>query len=153
MRIAIPIVPIELEITARRRVTPYRIRVRTLLIIVAAVAVIVYLCLPFSTADRELMARYELLGNNQPKPDLTKSEVINRIGPPSTTRIPGPNMCVEYTWVAHFDRPLSHQVFELGLQLDPRDEQVAAWKLDKTEYQGLTLILYRVGRLLQRMSF
>jgi hypothetical protein len=37
--------------------------------------------------------------------------------------------------------------------IDPRDDLVAARKLDKAEYQGLALIWYRVERLLQRMSF
>jgi hypothetical protein len=33
MKITVPFIPIELEIAARRRTGPYRIRVRTLLII------------------------------------------------------------------------------------------------------------------------
>jgi len=62
MRIQIPLMPIEFEITARRRTEPIRFRVRTLMIAVGLVAVVVYLLLPLSEADRRLMARYEQLG-------------------------------------------------------------------------------------------
>jgi hypothetical protein len=153
MKIAIPFLPIEIEITARRRTRPFRIRVRTLLIMVAIVAFTVYLLLPFSAADRDLMARYERIGDNQPKDGLTKAQVISQIGAPSAASIPTPNMCADYTWVAHFDRPLSHQVFELGLSIDPDTDLVAAWGLDKKEYQGLDLIRFRIGRCLEKIGF
>jgi hypothetical protein len=153
MTIRIPFVPIEFEITARRRTGPFRVRVRTLLIAVAVVAVLVYLLLPFSAADRELMARYEQLGNDQPKIDLMKDQVISQIGPPSAVGTPLPNHCLDYTWVAHFDRPLEHRQFTLNLAIDPDNDQVAAWGLSKRECQGLELIWYRIGRLLENIGF
>jgi hypothetical protein len=123
------------------------------LVVVAAVAVMVYFCLPFSTADRVLMARYEWLANNDPKPDLTKDQVIRQIGPPASVGTPVPNTCVDYTWMAQFDRPLSHQTFELGLSIDPDSDLVAAWMLNKREYQGIELVWYRLGRLLEGIGF
>jgi hypothetical protein len=154
MRIRIPLVPIEFEITARRRTGPIRFRVRTLMIAVALLAVVVYLLLPLSAADQQLMDVYEKLGDNQPKPGLTKEQVISQIGPPSRTDIPTtPNTCHGYIWVAHFDRPTSYQEFELHLQIDPKTDLVAAWGLHKTEYQGLELILFRIGQLLNRIGF
>jgi hypothetical protein len=153
MRIAIPFIPIELELTARRRRDAYRVRLRTLLMIVAGATLMVYFCLPFSTADCVLMARYEWLANNEPKPDLTKDEVIRQIGPPASVGTPVPNTCVDYTWMAQFDRPFSHQTFELGLSIDPYTSLVAAWRLNKREYQGIELLWYRLGHLLEAIGF
>ena len=62
MIIRIPFFPIEFEFIARRRTGPFRIRLRTLLIATAVVAVIIYLFLPLSPADRRLRAIYEHLG-------------------------------------------------------------------------------------------
>lgn len=152
MKIRIPLVPIELEITVRRRTELFRFRVRTLMITVAVVAVIVYLLLPYSPADRRFMAMYERLGNNEPKPDLTKDQVISQIGQPSSMGRPAPNTCIDYIWVAQFDRPMSHQEFELNLAIDPGTDLVAAWELKKTEYQGLELIWFRMRRLLERIK-
>jgi hypothetical protein len=50
MRISFPVVPIEIEINARRRTEPIRFRVRTLMITVALMAIVVYLLLPLSAA-------------------------------------------------------------------------------------------------------
>lgn len=61
MIIRIPLFPIEFEFIARRRTRPFRIRLRTLLIVTAVVAVIIYLFLPLSPADRRLRAIYEHL--------------------------------------------------------------------------------------------
>ncbi len=150
MTIRIPFVPIEFEISARRRTAPFRVRVRTLMITVAVVAVIVYLSLPFSAADQQLMTRYEQLGNGPSKDGLTKDQVISQIGRPSSAGIPGPKHCFEYNWEAQFDRPLSHVEYRLGVSIDPDTGDVLAWgPLDKTEYQGLDLVWYRLGRLLE----
>jgi hypothetical protein len=153
MKITIPFVPIELEITARRRTGAFRIPVKTALIIVAVIAAITHLCLPFSATDRELMARYERLANNEPKPDLTKDEVTRQIGTPSAVGTPVRNSCVDYKWVAHFDRPLNHQVFELSLAIDPHSDLVAGWMLNKTEFQGIELAWYRLERLIEWIGF
>jgi len=152
MKIRIPVVPIELEITARRRTEPFRFRVRTLLFAVAVMAIIIYLSLPYSPADRRLMAMYERLGNNEPKPGLTKDQVISQIGQPSSMSRPAPNTCIDHIWIAHFDRPMSHQEFELNLAIDPDTDLVAAWGSQKTEYQGLELIWFRMRRLLERIN-
>ena len=137
MRIIFPLVPSELEISARKRTQPFRFGVRSLMITVAVVAIVVYLLLPLSAADRRLMANYERLGNTDPKPDLTKAKVIRQIGPPSRCNIPTtPKTCTDYVWVARFDRPLSYQEFELNLAIDPDTDLVAAWGLTKKEYEG-----------------
>ncbi len=150
MTIRIPFVPIEFEISARRRTAPFRVRVRTLMITVAVVAVIVYLSLPFSAADQQLMTRYEQLGNGPSKDGLTKDQVISQIGRPSSAGIPGPKHCFEYNWEAQFDRPLSHVEYRLGVSIDPDTGDVLAWgPLDKTEYQGLDLVWYRLGGCLR----
>jgi hypothetical protein len=150
MTIRIPFVPIELEIIARRRTRPYRVRVRTLMIMVAVVAIIVYLGLPFTAADRQLMARYEQLGKGPSEDGLTMAQVISQIGRPSSAEIPGPKHCFDYNWEAHFDRPLSHVEYKLGFSIEPGTGEVLAWgPLDKTEYQGLDLVWYRLGRLLE----
>ena len=100
MKIRIPLVPIEFEITVRRRTEPIRFRVRTLMIVVALVALAVYLLLPLSAADQRLMAMYEQLGDNQPKAYLTKADVISQIGPPTRIDIPTtPKHCHDYIWV------------------------------------------------------
>jgi hypothetical protein len=148
MTIRIPFVPIEFEITARRRTGPFRVRVRTLLLTVALLAVVLYLLLPFSPTDRRLMATYEQLADNEPKVGLTREQVISRIGPPSSIGPQSPKQCVDYTWVAHFDRPMSHREFALNLAIDPDTDLVAAWGLFKREYQGIDLIWFRLGQLL-----
>jgi hypothetical protein len=149
MRLGIPFVPIELEIAVRRRTRPFQIRVRTLLLSVAVVAITVYLVLPFSPADERLMARYESYGNIDYKLELTKNDVINELGPPASVTKGAPNRCDDYTWVARFDRPMSHQEFELGLSIDPTDGIVLACGLHKTEYQDLELLRFRVRQLLK----
>jgi hypothetical protein len=132
MRIAFPFVPTEFEIKARRRTEPFRFRVRTLMITVAMVAIVVYLRLPLSAADQRLMAIYEQLGNTNPKIDLTRAKVISQIGPPSRCNVPTtPNTCTDYIWVAHFDRPMNYQEFELNLAIDPTTDLVAGWGLSK----------------------
>jgi hypothetical protein len=110
MKIGFPLLPIEFEIKARRRTEPFRFRVRTLMITVAVTAFVAYRLLPLSAADQRLMAIYERLGNTDPKPGLTKAEVIRRIGAPSSCKIPTtPRTRTDYTWVARFKRPLSYQ--------------------------------------------
>jgi hypothetical protein len=146
MKISFPLVPIEFEIKARRRAEPIRFRVRTLMITVALMAIVVYLLLPLSAADQRLMASYEQLGSSNPKSDLTKAKVISQIGPPSRCDVPTkPNTCIDYIWVAHFDRPMCYQEFELNLAIDPNTDSVAAWGLRKKEYKGIELILFRMG--------
>jgi len=156
MRIKIPLVPIEFEITARRRTEPIRFRVRTLMIAVALVALVVYLLLPLSAADQRLMDLYEQLGGQQiheAKPYLTKEEVISMIGPPSSVDTPTtPKTCIDHIWVAQFDRPMSYQEFKLNLAIDPDTDLVAGWGLRKTEYQGLELILFRITQLMGRIG-
>ena len=153
MKLTFPLVPIEIEITARRRTEPFRFRVRTLLIIVAVVAVIMYLLRPFSAHDQRLMALYEKIGNHpDPENALTRAEVIRLIGPPTSVAFPA-NQSAECSWVAHFDSPMNHQQFELNLSYDPSDDMVVAQGLYKTEYQGLDLLLYRLDRLLTRIRF
>ncbi len=153
MRISFPLVPIEFEINARRRTEPFRFRVRTLMITVAVTALTVYRLLPLSAADQRLMAIYEQLGNTDPKPGLTKAEVIRRIGPPSSCNIPTtPRTCTDYTWVARLKRPLSYQEFELNLAIDPDTDLVAAWGLNKKQYEGIDLILFRIGQLMRRIG-
>lgn len=152
MKITFPFVPIEIEITARRRTEPFRFRVRTLLIVVAVVAVIMYLFRPFSAADQRLMALYERIGDHpDPEHPLTSAQVISLIGPPSSMSSPA-NQCGDYTWIAHFDSPLNHQDFELGLSIDPGTDMVVARGLFKTEYQGLELFCYRIQRLLDSIG-
>jgi len=153
MRITIPLVPIEFEIIARRRTEPIRFRVRTLMIAVALVAIVVYLLLPLSAADRRLMAIYEELGGTKQNFDMTREQVISQIGPPLRVNIPTtPNTCHDYTWVAHFDRPMSYQEFKLNLAIDPDSDLVAGWGLYKTEYQGFELILMRITQLMSRIG-
>jgi hypothetical protein len=153
MKITFPLVPIEIEITARRRTERFRVRVRTLMILVAVVATVVYLLLPLSTADQRRMVIFEQLANTDPKPGLTMAQVVSQIGPPTMCDIPpSPNSCTGYVWVAHFVRPMSYQEFELRLSIDPDTDLVAAWGLDKKEYQGLELILFRIGQLMGRIG-
>ncbi len=153
MKISFPLIPFEIEITGRRRTQPIRFRVRTLMIAVAIVAAIVYLLLPLSAADQRLMAIYEQLGNPDPKAELTMAHVVSQIGPPTRCdEPPGPNHCAGYVWVAHFETPMSYQEFELGLSIDPDDDMVVAWGLNKTEYQGLNLIFLRIEQLMSRIG-
>ena len=60
MRIIFPLVPIEFEITARTRTQPFRFGVRSLMIAVAAIGIVVYLLLPLSTADQQLISQVRL---------------------------------------------------------------------------------------------
>jgi hypothetical protein len=152
MRIIFPLVPIEFEITARKRTQPFRFGVRSLMIAVAAIAIVVYLLLPLSAADQRLMSIYEQLGNSEPKANLTSAQVISQIGPPSGIGTRTPKTCTPYTWVVHFDRPASHKEFELNLQIDPDTDLVAAWGLNKKEYEGLDLISFRLAQLLGRVG-
>jgi hypothetical protein len=58
--------------------------------------------------------------------------VISQIGPPSRCNVPTtPNTCTDYIWVAHFDRPMNYQEFELNLAIDPTTDLVAGWGLSK----------------------
>ncbi len=149
MKIHLPIIPIVFEITARRRTEPFRFRMRPFMAAVGLVALIVYLFLPLSAADQRLMAAYEQLGNTDPKPDLTRAQVIGKIGSPATCVIPTtPNTCTDFTWVARFETPLSYQELQLNLAIDPKTDLVAAWGLQKNEYRGLDLILFRIGQAL-----
>ena len=153
MRISFPLLPIELEIKARRRTEPFRFRLRTLMITVAVTAFVAYLLLPLSVADQRLMAIYEQLGNTDPEPGLTKAEVIRRIGPPSSCDIRTTSRtCINYTWVARFKRPMSYQEFELNLAIDPDTDLVAAWGLTKKQYEGTDLILFRIGQSMRRIG-
>jgi hypothetical protein len=152
MRIIFPLVPIEFEISARKRTQPFRFGLRSLMIAVVAIAIVVYLLLPLSEADQRLMSLYEQLGNNEPKAYLTSAKVIGQIGLPSSIGTPTPKQCTEYTWVAHFDRPASHREFELNLAIDPDTDLVAAWGLNKKVYEGLDLIWFRLAQLLGRVG-
>ena len=153
MKISFPLVPIEFEISVRRRTEPFRFQVRTLMITVAVVAAVVYLLLPLSAADQRLMVIYEQLGNTDPKIDLTRAKVIKQIGPPSRCNTPTtPNRCTDYTWVACFETPMSYQEFTLNLAIDPDTDLVAAWGLSKKEYTGIELILFRTEQLLRRIG-
>jgi hypothetical protein len=120
------------------------------MIAVVAIAIVIYLLLPLSAADQRLMSVYEQLGNNEPKANLTSAQVISQIGPPSRIGTRTPKQCTTYTWVAHFDRPASHKEFELNLAIDPDTDLVAAWGLNKKEYEGLDLIFFRLARLVGR---
>jgi hypothetical protein len=95
MKVLFPLVPVEFEITARKRTQPFRFGVRSLLIAVAAIAIVVYLLLPLSAADQRLMSIYEQLGNTEPKGDLTRAQVISRIGPPSSIGTRTPKECTD----------------------------------------------------------
>ena len=153
MRIKFPLVPIEFEIKSWRRTEPLRFRVRTLMIMVAVMAMVAYLLLPLSAADQRLMAIYEHLANSDPKPKLTKAKVVDQIGPPSRSDVPATsNTCTVYTWVAHFDRPMSYQEFELSLAVDPHTDLVAGWGLRRKEYQGVALILLRIRQMISRIG-
>jgi hypothetical protein len=154
MKLTLPLVPIELEISVRRRTAPFRIRVRSLMLIVAIVATIIYVNLPLSAADQRLMATYEQLADTNSKPNLTMADVVRQIGPPARCDSPpAPNSCTGYVWVARFECPASYQEYELGLSIDPHTDLVAGWGLNKTEYQGFELILFRIGRLMARLGF
>ena len=152
MRIIFPLVAIEFEIKARKRTQPFRFGVRSLMIAVIPIAIVVYLLLPLSAADQRLMSIYEQLGNNEPKANLSSTQVISQIGPPSGIGTRTPKQCTPYTWVAQFDRPASHKEFELNLQIDPDTDLVAAWGLNEKEYEGLDLIWFRLARLLGRVG-
>jgi hypothetical protein len=153
MKIMIPLLPIEFEITVRRRTEPIRFRVRTLMIAVGLVAFVVYLLLPLSEADRQLMARYEQLGpfTIDYSKDLTRAEINSMIGPPTRVDV-RPNTCPDYIWVARFETALSFQEFELGLSIDSNTDTVTASGLNKTEYQGLQLICFRIEQLMRRIG-
>ncbi len=156
MVIRIPLIPVEFEIVARRRTEPIPFGVRTLMIMVALAAMVVYLLLPMSAADQRLMADYEQLGDQEihlKEPHLTKERVISMIGPPARALPTTPNTCHDYVWIAHFDTPMCYQEFELNLAIDPDTDHVAAWGLNKTEYRGLELILFRITQLLGRAGF
>ena len=98
------------------------------------------------------MVLYEKIGDHpDPENPLTSAQVISLIGPPSSMSSPA-NQCGDYTWIAHFDSPLNHQDFELGLSIDPGTDMVVARGLFKTEYQGLELFCYRIQRLLDSIG-
>jgi hypothetical protein len=123
------------------------------MIVTAIAAVIVYLNLPLSLADRRLMATYELLGNNEPEKTMTKSQIISELGPPSSSEIV-PKMAPGYSWVARFETPLQYQEFNLNLSFESEDDdaQVIAWGLFKTESHGLELLWFRIARLLNKLG-
>ena len=153
MKLTLPFVPIEIDITPRRRTQPFRGRIRTLLIAISVVAILIYLFLPLSAADRPLMAIYETLGNNDPKVGVTKAQVIRDLGPPASQDIPpSPNIAPGSTWIAKFETPLERQEFRLNLSFDSRSDQVIAWGLFKTSYTGLDLWRFRIRRLLARIG-
>jgi hypothetical protein len=153
MKLTLPFIPIEIDVTARRRTEPFRCRVRTLLIAIAVVAILFYLFLPLSAADRRLMAIFETLGNNDPKVGVTKAQVIRDLGPPASQDIPlSPNIAPGYTWLANFETPLERQEFRLNLSFDSRSDEVIAWGLFKMSYTGLDLWWFRIRRLLERIG-
>ena len=80
MRIIFPLVPTEFEITAQKKTQPFRFGVRSLMIAVAAIAIVVDLLLPLSAADQRRMSIYEQLGNTEPKGNSTSAHVITQIG-------------------------------------------------------------------------
>jgi len=153
MTIRIPLLPIEFEFIARRRTEPFRFRVRTLLIATAVTAVITYLLLPLSAADCRLMAIYEHLGNfDFANESMTLKQVIEQIGPPSTTDIPSiPNEAPGDTWVASFDTPLQYQQFVLGLSFDSPSGELIACGLERTDYQGLALLWFRLESVFNKV--
>lgn len=123
-----------------------RFTVWRMMIAIAVTAIVIYVLLPLSAADRRMMATYEWLANTEPKVGLTKAEVIRRIGPPSSQNIPAnPNEAVLYTWTAEFGSSLEYHEFTLNLQVGKND-QVLAWGLVKHECQGLEALLIRVLR-------
>ena len=153
MKVTLPLIPIEIDITARRRTEPFRCRIRTLLIAIPVVAILIYLFLPLSAADRRLMAIYETLGNNDPKIGVTKAHVIRDLGPPASQDIPpSPNIAPGDTWIANFETPLEWQEFRLNLSFDSRSDEVIAWGLFKWSYTGLDLWWFRIRRLLARIG-
>jgi hypothetical protein len=156
MLIRFPLLPIEFEFIARRRTGPFRFRVRTLLIATSLAAVITYLFLPLSAADRRLMAIYEYLGSpNFSDERITKKWIIAQIGPPSSAEVPSmPNEAPGYTWVATFEKPLRYQRFELGLSFsgDSDEDFVTAQGLQKEDYQGLELIWFRVMNIVNKLN-
>ena len=64
----------------------FRFGVRSLLIAVAAIAVVVYLLLPLSAADQRRMSIYEQLGNNEPKVNLTSAEGDQSVDAPDDAK-------------------------------------------------------------------
>jgi hypothetical protein len=153
MKLALPFVPIEIDITARRRTEPFRCRVRTLLIAIAVVAVALYLFLPLSASDRRLMAIYETLGNTDVKTGVTRAQVIRDLGPPASQDIPtSPNTAPGSTWIANFETALNRQEFRLHLSFDSGSDELIGWGLFKTEYRGLDLWWFRIRRLLARIG-
>jgi len=75
------------------------------------------------------------------------------IGPPTRVDVPTtPNTCPDYIWVARFETPLSYQEFQLNLAIDPGTDTVVASGLEKTEYQGLQLICFRIEQLMTRIG-
>jgi hypothetical protein len=156
MKIPIPFVRCEIEIVVRRRTEPIRFRVRTLMIATALAALIVYLMLPLSAADRRLMATYEQLGNYDPNKTVTRTEIISQLGPPSSADIPTtPKQAPGYTWVAEFETPLEYRQFTLNLSFSTNDGdgEVIAWGLYKTEFQGIELLWFRIERLIKNLGF
>jgi hypothetical protein len=153
MKIAFPFLRCELEIVLRRRTEPIRIRIRTLMVATAIVAVIVYLLMPLSAADHRLMAVYEQLGNNDPDKRTTKAQVVSQLGPPASSDIV-PNMAPGYTWVAEFETPLQYQQFTLNLSFssDDGDGEVIAWGLFKTDCQWIELMWFRIMRLISKIG-
>ena len=154
MKIPIPLIRYEVEITARRRTEPFRVRMKTMMIAVLIAAVVIYALKPLSAADRRLMAIYEQLGSNDPAKSMTKAQIISQLGPPASADPPSPNTAPGYSWVADFETPLHYQHFELNLSFDADnpDSQVTAWGLNKTECQGLELQWFRIMRLISRVD-
>jgi hypothetical protein len=136
------------------RLPRVRFTVRRLMFAVCATAAITYLLLPLPATDRRMMATYEFLGNNDPKPDLTRAHVIRQIGPPSGQNTPANSRFAdEYTWLERFESPLRCHEYRLELSVDRDSDLVVAWGLFKTEYYGLEAILHRVWRLIARIGF
>ena len=153
MRIPIPFVRYEVEIIARRRTEPIRMRVRTLMMVTAITAVMVYLNLPLSSADCKLMATYELLGSKEPEKNMTKAQIISELGPPYASEIV-PKMAPGYSWVARFETPLQYREFNLNLSFESEDDdaRVIAWGLFKTESHGFELLWFRIARVLSKLG-
>jgi hypothetical protein len=152
VRIPIPLLAVEFDFIARRRTEPFRFRLRTLLIATAVIAAIIYLLLPLSEADRRRMAIYEHLGSNEPDKNMNKQQIIEQLGPPSSVDPPSkPNVAAGCGWVATFETPLKYQKYELNLSFDDSDDMVIAWGLQKTEYQGLELLWFRLTSILAKI--
>jgi hypothetical protein len=60
--------------------------------------------------------------------------------------------CANLAKLALEFRPQLLDRFELNLDIDPDTDLVAAWGLNKKEYEGLDLIWFRLAQLLSRVG-